>query len=266
MTCCAISIFLHFYPYYKSKIFETIWNSKFNNFFWNFVLTCMSFRRSCTEIWTTFTGFRRTSTYSWFALTDLLTKEAVTVVEPCEDQYISSYFAVPKPRRVDQFRPILNLKLFNFNVRKYKFTMETLQSVREWLKPGFYCVSLDIKDAYLHIPVHKGSRKYLRFKWQIIQTTSDRIIFIYWVLKHNVQLCCCTLKSLLSQMSNLQLLHKGKMAYWHIRCVGFHVHRCGYSISKPGNTLAYWRCRTYYAPCRSPACPESLFGRWLPEQ
>ena len=30
----------------------------------------MSFRRSCTEIWTTFTGFRRTSTYSWFALTD----------------------------------------------------------------------------------------------------------------------------------------------------------------------------------------------------
>ena len=71
---------------------------------------------------------------------------------------------------------------------------------------------------------------------EIIQTTSDRIIFIYWVLKHNVQLCCCTLKSLLSQMSNLQLLHKGKMAYWqnqggHIRCVGFHVHRCGYSIS-----------------------------------
>ena len=106
---------------------------------------------------------------------------------------------------------------------------------------------------------------------EIIQTTCDRIIFIYWVLKHNVQLCCCTLKSLLSQMSNLQLLHKGKMAYWqnqggHIRCVGFHVHRCGYSISKPGNTLAYWRCRTYYAPCRSPACPESLFGRWLPEQ
>ena len=96
---------------------------------------------------------------------DLLTKEAVTIVEPCDGQYVSSYFAVPKPRRVDQFRPILNLKLFNFNVRKYKFTMETLQSVREWLKPGFYCVSLDIKDAYLHIPIHRGSRKYLRFKW-----------------------------------------------------------------------------------------------------
>ena len=96
---------------------------------------------------------------------DLLTKEAVTIVEPCEGQYVSSYFAVPKPRRVDQFRPILNLKVFNFNVRKYKFTMETLQSVREWLKHGYYCVSLDIKDAYQHIPIHRGSRKYLRFKW-----------------------------------------------------------------------------------------------------
>ena len=78
---------------------------------------------------------------------DLLTKEAVTIVEPCEGPYVSSYFVVLKPRRVDQFRPILNLKVFNFNVRKYKFTMETLQSVREWLKHGFYCVSLDIKDA-----------------------------------------------------------------------------------------------------------------------
>ena len=29
----------------------------------------MTFCRSCTENWTTFTGFCRTSTYSWFALT-----------------------------------------------------------------------------------------------------------------------------------------------------------------------------------------------------
>ena len=95
----------------------------------------------------------------------LLLKEAVTIVDPLKGHYISSYFAVPKPKREDQFRPILNLKFFNKNVRKYKFKMETLQSVREWIKPGFYCVSLDIKDAYLHIRVHKGSRKYLRFNW-----------------------------------------------------------------------------------------------------
>ena len=33
---------------------------------------------------------------------DLLIKEAVTIVEPCEGQYVSSYFAVPIPKRVDQ--------------------------------------------------------------------------------------------------------------------------------------------------------------------
>ena len=98
-----------------------------------------------------------------------------------------------------------------------------------------------------------------------------RIITIYWVLKHNVQLCCSTLKSLLSQMSNRQYLHilhmcqTYKIAYWQnqgggvIWCVSFHVHRSGYPMSCLGDTLAYWRCRTSYAFCGGPACPASLF-------
>ena len=81
---------------------------------------------------------------------DLLLKEAVRVVEPCEGQYISSYFAVRKPRKVDQFRPILNLKYFNNNVRKYHFSMETLAAVRDWIKPGYFCISLDIKVLILN--------------------------------------------------------------------------------------------------------------------
>ena len=85
---------------------------------------------------------------------DLIKKHAVSVVEPVNGQYISSYFAVPKPRKIDQWRPILNLKYFNNNVKKYKFKMETLANVREWIKPGSYCTSLDLKDAFLHIPIH----------------------------------------------------------------------------------------------------------------
>ena len=96
---------------------------------------------------------------------DLLTKNAVSVVEPCEGQYISSYFAVPKPRKTDEWRPILNLKYFNQNVKKYKFSIETLAVVRHWIKPGYYFISLDIRDAFLHIGVHKRFKKYLRFNW-----------------------------------------------------------------------------------------------------
>ena len=96
---------------------------------------------------------------------DLLLKKAVRVVEPCEGQYVSSYFAVPKPRKIDQFRPILNLKFFNNHVKKYHFSMETLAAVRDWIKPGYFCISLDIKDAFLHIRFREESTKYLRFRW-----------------------------------------------------------------------------------------------------
>ena len=96
---------------------------------------------------------------------DLKKKHAVSVVNPVQGQYISSYFAVPKPNKINEFRPILNLKYFNENVKKYSFKMETLASVREWIKPNSYCTSLDLKDAFLHIPMHPDSKKYLRFKW-----------------------------------------------------------------------------------------------------
>ena len=96
---------------------------------------------------------------------DLKGKKAVDVVSHCEGEYISSYFAVPKPRSPGKFRPILNLKHFNHYVKKYKFTMEHLRSVRDWIKPGAWCIGLDLKDAFPHIPIHKESRKYLRFHW-----------------------------------------------------------------------------------------------------
>ena len=96
---------------------------------------------------------------------DLKLKGAVTVVEHCQEEYVSSYFAVPKPHRENQFRPILNLKYFNDFVKKYSFNMESLKSVKDWIRPGYFCASLDIKDAFLHISIHKSSRKYLRFNW-----------------------------------------------------------------------------------------------------
>ena len=95
----------------------------------------------------------------------LLSKNAVQIVSKTVGEYVSSYFAVPKPRKLDQFRPILNLKYFNNFVKKYRFKMETLSSVRDWIKPGAYVIGLDLRDAFLHIPMNEDSRKYLRFRW-----------------------------------------------------------------------------------------------------
>ena len=80
-------------------------------------------------------------------------------------QYISSYFAVPKPRST-KWRPILNLKWFNKKIRHYKFRMETFRQVREWLQPGYFLVGMDLKDQFLSVPMNTKFRKYLRFSWK----------------------------------------------------------------------------------------------------
>ena len=36
---------------------------------------------------------------------------------------------------------------------------------REWIKCGAYCVGIDLKDAFLHIPIAARFQKFLRFCW-----------------------------------------------------------------------------------------------------
>ena len=43
------------------------------------------------------------------------------------------------------------------------FKMETLDTVRMSLQKGDWATSLDLRDAYFHIPIHRKSRRYLRF-------------------------------------------------------------------------------------------------------
>ena len=44
-----------------------------------------------------------------------------------------------------------------------RLRMETPQSVLRSIRPGYWMVSLDLQDAYLQVPVHHDSRRYLRF-------------------------------------------------------------------------------------------------------
>ena len=97
---------------------------------------------------------------------DLLAKAAIKEVALVLGQFVSSYFAVPKSKRVpDKWRPILNLKKFNDFLRHVKFQMEELKWVRNWLQQFFYCAGLDLKDAFLHIALLEEIRKIFRFEW-----------------------------------------------------------------------------------------------------
>ena len=61
------------------------------------------------------------------------------------------------------WRPVFDLKSLNQFVRKEKFKMTTPRVVTNALHHGYWVVSVDLKYAYFHIPIHKKSRHLLRF-------------------------------------------------------------------------------------------------------
>ena len=49
------------------------------------------------------------------------------------------------------------------HIEKQAFKMETVKSVRQAMRLNDWAVSIDLTDAYLHVPIHHQSRKYLCF-------------------------------------------------------------------------------------------------------
>ena len=86
--------------------------------------------------------------------------------------FYSRLFLVPKPHQ--RWRPVIDLSRLNTFLHIEKFKMETPESIRTSLIPEEWVSSIDLSDAYLHIPIHPNSRKYLRFcyKAQVFQFTS----------------------------------------------------------------------------------------------
>ena len=92
---------------------------------------------------------------------DLIEKQVIEEVpEPYGQSYFSIIFMVPKSN--GKWRPIIDLKRLNKYIDGPHFKMDDVQKVWDSLIPDQYAFSLDLKDAYLHVPVHRKSRKYLR--------------------------------------------------------------------------------------------------------
>ena len=103
----------------------------------------------------------------------LLSKNEIERVENVKSLGVySRLFLVPKPHQ--RWRPGIDLSRLNTFLHAEKFKMETPESIRTSLIPGEWVSSIDLSDAYLHIPIHPNSRKYLRFchRSQVFQFTS----------------------------------------------------------------------------------------------
>ena len=87
-------------------------------------------------------------------------------------QFISSYFAVPKSKRVpDKWRLILNLKKFNNYIQNIMFKMEELCWMKNWLIQFFLCAGINLKDFFLHIALHESVKKFSRLNGKESSTT-----------------------------------------------------------------------------------------------
>nr|KAG5695291.1 hypothetical protein BaRGS_028226 [Batillaria attramentaria] len=92
----------------------------------------------------------------------LLQKQATELVSSVSSPaFYSCLFVVPKPG--GKWRPVIDLSALNAFLHAPHFRMETVAAVRAGTRVGDFAVSLDLSDAYLHVPMHPASGRYLRF-------------------------------------------------------------------------------------------------------
>ena len=101
------------------------------------------------------------------AVENLLTKGAIAEIPPpplIREGFFSRSFLVPK--KGGTFRPVIHLSFLTKFVENSHFQMESIHCLKSLLQKGDYMTTLDLKDAYLSVPVQKDSQKFLQFLWR----------------------------------------------------------------------------------------------------
>ena len=88
-------------------------------------------------------------------------KGAIEEVPGKDPGFYNRLFLVMKAS--GSWRPVLDVSRLNKFITKTKFSMETIQSVLSFIQQNDWMISMDMKDAYFHVPIHPKSRPYLRF-------------------------------------------------------------------------------------------------------
>ena len=109
---------------------------------------------------------------------DLISKGAVEIAPLPSPGFYSRLFVVWKTS--GSWRPVIDLSTLNRFVDVSHFQMETIQSVLLSIHPGDWMASIDLREAYLQVPVNPESRPFLRFvtNGQVYQFTST----VFWPL------------------------------------------------------------------------------------
>ena len=95
---------------------------------------------------------------------ELVDKRAIQPVWNQRGGFFSPMFVVPKGE--SSWRPVINLRSLNTYLVPHHFKMEGIRVVKSLIQKGDWMVKLDLKDAFLSVPIHPTHRRYLRFQWE----------------------------------------------------------------------------------------------------
>ena len=86
-------------------------------------------------------------------VTDMLAKSAIRRVpfNPRSGFYSRIFLA---PKKNGKWRPVINLKPLNQFLKKQHFKMSTIADVIQEVERDDWLISIDLKDAYFHVPIH----------------------------------------------------------------------------------------------------------------
>ena len=106
--------------------------------------------------------------------------------------FYSSVFVVPKP--TGGLWSILNLKHFNRYMHILSFNMPTLKHVWKLIQCGDYAFSIDLQNAYLHIPIVHHHHHFLHFVWHNVpyqwKVLPFGLLQPLWFLHYSPNLFC----------------------------------------------------------------------------
>jgi hypothetical protein len=92
---------------------------------------------------------------------DLVDKHVLEeVIVECSPGFYGRLFLKEKPD--GSWRKIIDLSGLNDYVKNKTFRMESALTVQSSMRQGMWATSIDLSDAYYHIPIHPSFRKYFR--------------------------------------------------------------------------------------------------------
>ena len=114
-------------------------------------------------------------------VTQMLNKKAIVPVRMCRTLgFYSGLFLVPKLGK--KWRPVIDLSVLNNHLSVSTFKMETAEVIRNTICKGEWVLSIDLTDAYFHIPIHEKSQ-HQDFRWKGECTSSGPFHLVLLVVK-----------------------------------------------------------------------------------